>query len=165
VNLENENLNAPDIFGSPKPKPPLSLKAGTAACLVFLVVGLLAGSAIGRKLGPYRTITKTVTLPQPKPTTKTVKVKEIPENCKKTFEYMERLLEPYDKYVAVSQQQRDIVSDAYVAIMSRDFPKLTEIQDRQNKLNSNLAEARGDMNDLRISFDVYLEMCNADLGR
>lgn len=164
MNLGNENHNAPDLFDA-KPQPPLSLKVGTFACLVFLVVGLLVGGWIGSRLGPIRVVTHTVTVHDKAPKPKTIKVRDVPEACIQALDLIERVNKPIDEYTSATQRQIDLGHDAYTAAAQRDVKKINDVLDRQNKFNNNLSNARGEIYEKRELLDTAMKTCRTDLGR
>lgn len=129
------------IKGMPNGAPiGLGLLVTVAACVV--------GCAIGAVLKPaevqYVESPSAAASTQPQPTvtiTKTVTVHEMPEACSRALKSASEILEQAAVTASASDKQLDILSEAYQAILQKDWRKLNTIADKQRALERELAQS------------------------
>jgi hypothetical protein len=137
--------------------------------VVVAVCGIGAGGLINEKSGTDAaehqgstsshaagTVTATVTVTETK--------YALPDSCRRVMEGWEKYLHAAAEITSANGAQLDIMSEAYQAILQKDWKKLNDLTDRQRKLEHDLSGETLKLlpNLEQITKDI--KQCNSDAG-
>lgn len=83
----------------------------------------------------------------------------IPSPCSKALAAMQKYLESAAKITSVNNAQLDIMSDAYQAILMKDWKRLNEIEERQRQLERTLAAPKVEVMEPYTQVKAELDEC------
>jgi hypothetical protein len=120
---------------------------------VFFVIGLIVDAASEGEQPPpiekVRTVTKT----------KTIKKPYLSDACRMALEQAGDMAQAAGKIADVGNPQLDILSDARLAIHSKDMRALVKLSDRQTDLSEEATDALSDLLEDANSYDLAAKGC------
>lgn len=139
----------------------LCAAAGLSVVLgIWIHSGLTAHQPASNTVAvPAPTVTVTKTVYRDKP----VQVPTMPEDCARAVQLIIKMQDPIATVTSSGSRQSDILSEAHVAILSKDVSGLTKAGSDQNQLLNEVSGARRDVNDGMADLSAALDHCNATL--
>ena len=94
--------------------------------------------------------------------TETKTVTELPKSCEKALRSMRKYLDSAAAVSGAGGQQMDILSDAYVAILSKDYKGLNALTVRQRQLEKSMLPASSKVVPKLVEVREEIDQCLKD---
>lgn len=132
-------------------------------CVIGMGVGFILTSCFMPRTSNEATPAPAVTVT--KQVVREVQVKsELPKPCTKALAAMQKYLDSAAKITSANNAQIDIMSDAYQAIMMKDWKRLNEIEVRQRQLEHTLSDPTVQLMEPYKQVKSELDQCLALIG-
>lgn len=129
---------------------------GTGAVLIGGPEPATVETATSPTVSPSPTSGRTKPAPAPKPS--------MPAACQRALDGTAKYLDSAARISDAGSQQHDILSEAYTAIIARDWRKLNELAERQNAMERELVGDKGEVLPKQPSLMKDLATCRSQLS-
>lgn len=145
---------------------------GPVGCLVVaavFVAGMCTGAALIDSPAPITVETATSPTVSPTPTSRRTKPAPAPKPpmpaaCQRALDGASKYLDSAARISDAGSRQHDILSEAYTAIIARDWRKLNDLSERQNAMERELVGDKGEMLPAQPSLMKDLATCRSQLS-
>lgn len=170
---DRRTVDLANSFGRPDKPTPHRYSMGTV--LVIAVLTGIVGMRIHGGLTPPPPPRHTVTVPgptvtvvvkvtvdreKPAPAPTQVQVPAVPEDCTAAIQITLNMQNALATITAASSRQTDILSEAHVAILSKDVTGMTKAGNDQRQLENDVSDARRVVNEGMVNLKAALDRCN-----